>query len=68
MITCTNSEGKLLTYTNASLETICLQLDSSNNYYTSGGQYTIFIKIGSNKMLILYYTYHINRTTFQIIQ
>ena len=40
-------------------------MNSSNNYYTSGGHGIIFIKIGSNKILILDYTYHINRKPFQ---
>ena len=65
MTTLTNSEGKLLTYTHEFLETILLQLNSSNNYYTTGDDDVIFIKIGSTKILILYYTYHINRTIFQ---
>jgi len=42
-----------------------LQIKSSNNYYTTGDDEIIFIKIGSNKILILDYTYHINRTIFQ---
>ena len=65
MTTFTNSEGKLLTYTNVLLETIVLQLNSSNNYYTSGEHDIIFIKIGSNKILFLDYTYFINRNIFQ---
>ena len=64
MTTLTNSESKVLTYTNESLETI-LQLTSSNNYYTSGDNDIISIKIGSNKTLLEDYTYHINRTIFQ---
>ena len=65
MYTLTNSEGKVLTYTNELIETILLQLKSSNHYYTTGNDDVIFIKIGSTKALILYYTYHINRTVFQ---
>ena len=65
MTTFTNSEGKLLTCTNDCLETVILQLNSSNDYYTSGEHDIIFIKIGSNKILILDYTYHINRKVFQ---
>ena len=65
MTTLTNSEGKLLTYTNELLETVLLQLNSSNNYYTSGENDIIFIKIGSNKILVLDYTYCINRNMFQ---
>ena len=65
MTTLTNSEGKLLTYTNELIETILLQLDSSNNYYTSGDDDTIFTKIGFNKALVLDYTYHININIFQ---
>ena len=65
MTTLTNSEGKLLTYTNEFIETIILQLKSSNKYYTSGDDDILFIKIGSNIVLILNYTYHINRNIFQ---
>ena len=65
MTTLTNSEGNILNYTNEFIETILLQLNSSNNYYTTGNDDVIFIKIGSNKVLILDYTYHINRTIFQ---
>ena len=65
MATLTNSEGKLLTYTNEFIETILLQLNPSNNYYTTGDDDTLFIKIGSNKALVLDYTYHINRDIFQ---
>ena len=69
MTTLTNSEGKVLTYTNEFIETILLQLSSSNNYYTTGDDDIIFIKIGSNKVLLLDYNYHINRTIFfRIIQ
>ena len=63
----TNSEGKVLTYTNGFIETILLQLNSSNNYYTSGDDNILFIKIGSTKALLLDYTCHINRSIFQII-
>ena len=55
MTTFTISEGRVLTYTNELLETILLQLNSNNNYYTSGEHDIIFIKIGSNKILILDY-------------
>ena len=65
MTTLTNSEGKLLTYTNELVETISLQLSSSSNYYTSGEHDIIFIEIGSNNTLILDYTYFINRYVFQ---
>ena len=65
MTTLTNSEGKILTYTNEFIETIILQLNSSNNYYTTGNDDVIFIKIGSNKVLVLDYTHNINRTIFQ---
>ena len=67
MTTLTNSEGKVLSYTNEFIETIILQLNSSNNYYTSGDDNILFIKIGSTKVLLLEYTYHINRTIFRII-
>ena len=65
MTTLTNSEGEVLTYTNEFIETILLQLNSSNNYYTSGDDDILSIKIGSTKALLLDYTYHINRTIFQ---
>ena len=65
MTTLTISEGKVLTYTNEFIETILLQLNSSNNYYTTGDDDIIFIKIGSTKVLLLDYTYHINRTILQ---
>ena len=65
MTTLTNSEGRIINYTNEFLETILLQLNSSNNYYTTGDDDVIFIKIGSNKVLLLDYTYHINRNIFQ---
>ena len=67
MATLTNSEGKILNYTNELIETILLQLNSSNNYYTTGDDDIIFIKIGSTKVLLLDYTYHKNRTIFKII-
>ena len=60
-----NSQGKVLTYTNELIETILLQLNPSNNYYTTGDDDTLFIKIGSTKVLLLDYTYHVNRTIFQ---
>ena len=65
MTSITNSEGKLINYENSFIETILLQLNSSNNYYTTGDNDIIFIKIGSSKVLILDYTYHINRNIFQ---
>ena len=65
MTTLTNSEGKLLTSTNELLETSLIQLNSSSNYYTSGEHDIIFMQIGSNKLLILDYTYHINRNIFR---
>ena len=65
MKTLTSSEGKVLTYTNEFIETILLQLNSSNKYYTTGDDDIIFIKTGSTKVLLLDYTYHINRTIFQ---
>ena len=68
MTTLTNSEGKVSTYTNEFIETILLQLNSRNNHYTTGDDDILFIKIGSNKVLILDYTYHINRGIFRIIQ
>ena len=65
MTTLTNSEGKVLTYTNEFIETILLQLNSSNNYDTTGVNDIILIKIGSTKVLLLDFTYHINRTICQ---
>ena len=65
MSTLTNSDGKVLTYTNGFIETTLLQLNSSNNYYTTGDDDIMFIKIGSNKALLLDYTYHMNRTIFK---
>ena len=47
------------------IETILLQLNSSNNYYTTGDDDVLFIKIGYHKVLILDYTYHMNRNIFQ---
>ena len=64
MTTFTNSQGKILNYTNEFIETILLQLNPSNNYYTTGDDDIIFIKIGSTKVLINY-TCHINSTIFQ---
>ena len=67
MTTLTDSQGKVLTYTNELIETILLQLSSSNNYYTTGDDEIIFIKTGSTKFLLSDYTFHINRTIFEII-
>ena len=63
MTTLTNSEGKVLNF-NELIGTILLQLNSRNNYYTTGGDDVLFIKIGSNKVLVLDYTYHININIF----
>ena len=65
MTTLTSSEGKVLTYTNELIETIILQLNSSNNYYTTGDDDALFIKIGSNSVLVLDCIYHINIIIFQ---
>ena len=67
MATLTNSQGKVLTYTNKFIETVLLQLNSSNNYYTTGDDDIIFVKIGSAKVLLLGYKFHINKTVFKII-
>ena len=67
MTTPTNSEGKVLTYTNELTETILLQSNPSNNYYTTGDDGIISIKIGPIKVSLLDYTYHIDRTIFIII-
>ena len=53
MTTLTNSENKVLTYTNALIETILLQLNSSNNFHTTGDNDILFVKIGSNEVFIL---------------
>ena len=65
MTTLTNSEGKVFTFTNELIETVILLLNSSDNDYTPGDDDILFIKIGSNKVLVLDYTYHINRNIFQ---
>ena len=65
MTTLTNSEGKVLTYTNELIETILPQLNPNSNYYATGDDDILFVKIGSTKILLLGYTYHINRTVFQ---
>ena len=65
MTTFTNSDGIILTYTNEFLETVLLQLNSSNSYYTSGEHDMICINMCSNKQLMLGYTYFINRNIFQ---
>ena len=65
MTTRTNSEGTNLTYSNEFIETISLQLNSSNIFYTTGDDGLLFIKIGSYQVLVLDYTYHINRAIFQ---
>ena len=49
MTTLKNSEGLVINYTNELLETILLQLNASNTCYTTGDNYIICIKIGSNK-------------------
>ena len=61
----TNSEGKALTYTSEFIETLLLQLNSNSNYYTTADDDITFSKLGSTKILILDYTYHINRIIFQ---
>ena len=45
MTTLTNSEGKVLTCTNGFIETILWQLNSSSNYYTSGDDDILFIRL-----------------------
>ena len=64
MTTLTSSEGKVLTYTNGFIETFLLHVSSRNNYYTTGDGDILFIKIGSNTVLVLEYTYRINRNIF----
>ena len=65
MTTLTNRDGTVLTCTNEFIETILSQLNSSNNHYTTGDDDIIFIKIGYNKVLVLYYTYHLKRNILQ---
>ena len=65
MTTLTNSEGKISNYTNELIETILIQLNSRHNYYTTGGDDIIFVEKASTKVLLLDYTYHINRNIFQ---
>ena len=52
MTSFTNSEGNILTYTNEFIETILLQLNSSNNYYTTGDDDVLFIKNGASRVLL----------------
>ena len=68
MTTFTNSKGLAITHTNEFWEAVLLQLNLSSSYYTSGEHGIIFIKIGSNKILMLEYTYRINRNIFESIQ
>ena len=63
--TLTNSEGYEHNYTNEQLETILVGLNASNIYYTNGKNDLIFIKLGTTKLLLLDFTYHINRNIFQ---
>ena len=65
MTTLTSSEGKILNYTNELIETILSQLNPSNNYYKTGDDNIISIKIGSTQVLLLDYSFHINRNIFQ---
>ena len=67
MTTLTNSEGKILNYTIEFIETILLQLNSSNNYYTTGDDDVIFIKIGSTKVLLLDILIILIEISFRII-
>ena len=57
-----------VTYTNEAIETILLQLNPSNNYYTTGNDDVRIVKIGSTKVLVSGYTYLRNRTIFRIRQ
>ena len=68
MTTLTNSEGLVITSTNDILETVLLQVNSSNNYYASGENAIICMSIGSNTILVLDYTYFFHRNIIQIIQ
>ena len=61
----TNSDGTVLTHTNEFLESILLQFNSSNTYYTSGKNAISFTKIGSNKILLLDYNYFTNTNIVQ---
>ena len=64
MATLTNIQGKMLNYTNELIETILPQLNSNSNCYTTGDDDVILIKIGSAKVLLLDYTYHIHGAIF----
>ena len=65
MTTLTNSEGLVISHTNALLGVIILQLNASTTYYTTGDSDVIFIKIGSNKLLFLGHTHHTHKNIFQ---
>ena len=52
MTTLTNPECKVLAHTNELVETILLQLNPRSNHYTTGDNDILFIKTGSNKVLI----------------
>ena len=65
MATVTNSQGLIITHTNECLETVLLQLNASNTYYTSGENDIICIKVGYVYVLRLDHTYHSNRNRFQ---
>ena len=58
MTTLTNSEGLVINYTNDFLDTILLQLNASNSYYTTGDNNMIFIKTGSKTISVRLYISH----------
>ena len=60
-----NSEGYTHNYTNEQLELILVGLSSSNTYYTNGKNDIIFVKLDTSRLLLLDFTYHINRNIFQ---
>ena len=63
--TLTNSEGYIHNFTDEQLAVILLGLNSSNTYYTNGKNDLIFIKLDTTKLLLLDFSFHINRNIFQ---
>ena len=55
MTTLTNSEGRILNYTDEFIETILLQLNPSSNYYTTGDDDVIFINRFYQSITVRFY-------------
>ena len=55
----------LITHTSEFPEAILLQLSASSIYHTSGENDIILLKVGSDEVLILVYTFHTDRHIFQ---